>query len=108
MGYTGDLTTGKSAWHQMGWIKSKTPAQESAPPSRSLVLRPEPVECSAYAEHPQEGTHESASITTENSHHMIIRKIVSSNVQPEWKISNKISIFDANYANIIDIYSKTN
>ena len=83
MGYTGDLTTGKGAWHQMGSIKSKTPAQESAPPSRSLVLRPEPAEYSAYAEHPQEGTHESASITIENSHHMIIRKTVSSNVRPE-------------------------
>ena len=83
MGYTRDLTTGKDAWHQMGSIKSKTPAQESVPPGRSLVLRPEPVEYFAYAEHPQEGTHESASITTENSHHMIIRKTVSSNVWPE-------------------------
>jgi hypothetical protein len=51
MGHTGDLTTSKGAWHQMGSIKSKTAAQESAPPSRSLVLRPEPVEYSAYAEH---------------------------------------------------------
>ncbi|OCL13639.1 hypothetical protein AOQ84DRAFT_351906 [Glonium stellatum] len=83
MGYTGGLITAKSIWHQIGSIKSTTSVKGSTVPRRSLVLRPDPVEHSAYAEHLQCSTHENASITTENSRQMILRQTGSSNAQRE-------------------------
>lgn len=80
MGYTEDLSTGYGASYQMDSIKSKASALKSTT-SGSLILRPDPVEYSAYAEYWQKTNQEDGSIHTESSRRMIIQKHVSLTVR---------------------------